>query len=135
MDDEHYERVLAFNDDQRYAYFVSHVVEGNRVFGLMRGDDQWLVWEVEESGDRDVFPVWPHPRLAEAAAGDDHPGFAPQFTDLDEFLRFLDDLQQEEVLVGVMPYPDGSQLIVEPADLKGDLEDFRSGAYADAGDS
>jgi len=82
-----------------------------------------------------VFPVWPHPRLAEAAAGGEHPGFLPRSTDLEAFLHFLDELQEEHVLVGVMPYPDGSQLLVEPSDLKGDLEDFRSGAYTDAGET
>lgn len=131
MTDEHFERVLAFNDDQRYAYFVAHAVEDRAVYGLADGEDDWLVWG-DAGGDRDVFPVWPHPRLALALAEGELEGFVPAGTDLDEFLRFLGDLQTDGVLVGVMPYPDGSQLVVEPEDLKRDLEDFRSGTYADA---
>ncbi len=130
MNDEHFDRVLAFNDDQRYAYFVAHACDDRAVYGLADGEDDWLVWG-DAGGERDVFPVWPHPRLALALAEGELDGFAPAGTDLDEFLRFLDDLQADGVLVGVMPYPDGSQLIVEPEDLKRDLEDFRSGKYAD----
>ena len=130
MNDDHLERVLAFNDDQRYAYFVAHACNDRAVYGLADGEEDWLVWG-DASGDRDVFPVWPHPRLALALAEGELDGFAPAGTDLDEFLRFLDDLQADGVLVGVMPYPDGSQLIVEPEDLKRDLDDFRSGKYAD----
>ena len=130
MNDEHLERVLAFNDDQRYAYFVAHACNDRAVYGLADGEDDWLVWG-DAGGDRDVFPVWPHPRLALALAVGELARFSPAGTDLDEFLRFLDELQADQVLVGVMPYPDGSQLLVEPEDLKRDLEDFRSGAYAD----
>jgi hypothetical protein len=130
VNDEHLERVLAFNDDQRYAYFVAHACNDRAVYGLSDGDDDWLVWG-DAGGERDVFPIWPHPRLALELAVGELDGFTPAGTDLDEFLRFLDELHADDLLVGVMPYPDGSQLLVEPEDLKRDLEDFRSGAYAD----
>ena len=94
MNDEHFERVLAFNDDQRYAYFVAHACDDRAVYGLADGEDDWLVWG-DAGGDRDVFPVWPHPRLALALAEGELDGFNPAGTDLEEFLRFLDDLQAE----------------------------------------
>lgn len=131
MNDEQFDRVLAFNDDQRYAYFVAQACEGDRVYGLVGGEDQWLVWG-DVGGERDVFPAWPHPRLAAASATEEFAGFVAECTDLAGFLSFLDVLDADGVLVGVMPYPDGSQVLAEPADLKRDLEEFASGVYADA---
>jgi hypothetical protein len=131
LDDEHLARVLAFNDDSRYAYFVARACDSGRVYGLVGPDDGWLVWG-NVGDDVEVFPAWPHPRLAALAAADDFEGFVAESTDLEAFLEFCDDLQEDDVLVAVMPFPDGSQLVVEAQALKRDLEDFLHGVYDDA---
>jgi hypothetical protein len=131
LDEQHLHNVLTFNDDSRYAYFIARVCDSRRVYGLVGEDDGWLVWGNVGDDGAEVFPAWPHPRLAELAAADDFDGFHPQGTDLDAFMLFCDDLQEDEVLVGVLPFPDGSQLVVEARDLKRDLEDFLGGVYDD----
>jgi hypothetical protein len=132
LDDRHLERVLAFNDDSRYAYFIARACDTHRVYGLVGPDGGWLVWGNVGDDDTEVFPAWPHPRLAAEAAADDFDGFHPEGTDLDAFMSFCDELQADDVLVGVLPFPDGSQLVVEPQALKRDLEDFLDGVYDDA---
>ena len=127
MHDKHYDNVLEMSPDERYTYFITTVCGTDEVFYLVRGDDIPTL-EDSETG-RTALPVWPHARLAASCADRGFEGTEPHSAPLDNWLDFLDRLDEDETLVALMLYPDDSFLRVEPADLRRDLEDWLERAY------
>lgn len=50
---------------KRLEYLVKRVIDQRAIWGL-RSADGWIVGS--DDAGREVFPVWPHPRYAEASA-------------------------------------------------------------------
>jgi hypothetical protein len=128
MHDRHYENVLEMGAEDRMTYFVTTVCDSEEVFCLGRGDDVLTITH-DESG-RTAFPVWPHARLAAACAKGELEGAEPTSIDLEDFTSFCDRLESDGAIAAVMMHPeDESFVMIEPAALKRELEDWLEQAY------
>ena len=113
------ELVLALPAGDRYGYFVQLTVDSEEAWGL-RNPDGWVLAGDEE---RDAFPIWPHPDFATACAIGEWEGATPEPIGLDElFEGLLPLLEEDGMALAVFPSPDGDSAVVEPDDLRRDLE-------------
>jgi hypothetical protein len=117
--EEELRTVRAMSAPQRYGYFVQLAVDWEEAWGL-RSPDGWVL---SSSGGRDAFPVWPHPRFAEACAHGDWEGAAPESILLDELLEdLLPLLEEDRVQLAVFPTPEGEGVLTSPEELRRDLQ-------------
>jgi len=106
--------------EKRYDYFIKKVADTEEVFGL-GDDDGWAM--LGDDDDADIIPVFPHAETAEAfrlAAGFDE--YRVDSLDVNELLDWLDDMEEDKMLVAVFPNTDFNGAVVDPAMLKEDLE-------------
>ena len=87
-----------------------------------RGDGGWVVAADDEEIQH--FPVWPHPRFAEACAAGAWRGENSVAVDIDEWVEaWLPKLGEDGMRVAVFQTPDDQGVGVAPERLKRDLED------------
>jgi hypothetical protein len=121
VNDEEFEAVSALPASGRYAYFIKRAASHGELWGL-RGADGWVV-AVDDDGNQH-FPVWPHPRFAEACAEGPWKGETPVAIDIDEWVHaWLPDLEKDGMRVAVFQRPDDEGVGVGAQRLKSDLEE------------
>jgi hypothetical protein len=112
--------VLATDGPTRYAHFVKQVADSEQVWGL-RTEEGWV--SVGDDDGNSMLPVWPHPDYAAACAVDEWDDAQPSAIDLDDWLdEWLVNLDDEGDQVAVFPTPQGRGVVVEPAQLRSDIE-------------
>jgi hypothetical protein len=122
LGDEEYESVWALEDAKRYDYFVSRVVDTERVWGLRSADGDWAYATAEDG--REVVAVWPHERYAEACAKGPWADDRPEVISLDDWLqRWLPGLERDGHEIAVFPTCEGAGARVTPQRLRHDLEE------------
>jgi hypothetical protein len=125
INEEQLASVLSLSAQDRYRHFIKVVADWQEVWGLY--SDGWALAATEE-GDR-AFPIWPAKEYAEACAGGEWSGYAPESFSLEEFMdSLLPKLTQDGVLLGVFYTPSDKGVVV-PAnffaeDLKKELERY-----------
>ncbi len=116
------EEVLAKKPENRYKYFIRTSAVQEEVWGLMDGEDGWLLLEDDED-DTDVFAVFPNAEFAEIfreKAGFEE--FKVEALDLFEFLEWLDDFKKDKMKVAVFPTPDFQSAVMTPERLQADFQ-------------
>lgn len=107
--------ILTQSPEQRFDYFVERVVEHGELWSLAEGD----AWMVLSADGEDYLPVWPHPDLAAAWAGDAHQGSAPKAIPLDLWLtRWAPGMEADGTLLAVCPGDDPDGVVVDASELK-----------------
>ena len=119
--DQEFRAVLKLPASERYGYFVKRAASHGELWGL-RSDDGWVLAEDDE-GNRH-FPVWPHPRFAEACATGPWEGEEPVAIDVDEWVEaWLPNLERDGMRVAVFQTPEDQGVGVGTERLRRDLED------------
>lgn len=116
------EEILAKKPESRYKYFIRTAAAQEEVWGLMDGEDGWLLLEDDED-DTDVFAVFPDAEFAEVfrtKAGFEE--FKVESLDLFEFLEWLDDFEEDKMKVAVFPTPDFQSAVMTPDQLRTDFQ-------------
>lgn len=105
--------------EKRYEYFVKKVADSEEVFGLA-DDEGWAMLGDDE--DADIIPLFPYAEFAEAfRQAADFQEFKVESIDLNELLEWLDDMENDGMLVAVLPNTQFNGAVVEPSHLKKDL--------------
>ena len=106
--------------EKRYDYFIKKVAENEEVYGLA-DDEGWAL--LGDDSDADILPLFPAAELAEAfrqAAGFDE--YAVEAVDVNEMMLWLDEMEKDDLLVAVFPNPELNGAVMEPKQLKADLQ-------------
>lgn len=118
LDTTQLRKAMSLPADERYDYFVKQAVTHNEIWSLARGDD----WVALRADDEECLPVWPHPDMATAWAGDDWAGYSPTVIHLDVWLeRWLPGMTDDDTSVAIMPGDDDESVVVAPAELQQSL--------------
>jgi Protein of unknown function (DUF2750) len=121
VNDEEFASVLALPANRRYGYFVKRAAGHGEVWSLC-GDGGWVV--AADDQDNLHFPVWPHPRFAEACAEGPWDGEKSVAVEIDEWVEaWLPKLDRDGVRIPVFQTPEDQGVGVAPLRLKRDLED------------
>jgi hypothetical protein len=118
--DQEFRSVLELPGSRRYGYFVKRAASHGELWGL-RGDGGWVVAADDDAVPH--FPVWPHPRFAEACATGPWAGEKPAAIDIDEWVEaWLANLERDGMRVAVFQTPEDQGVSVGTGRLKRDLE-------------
>ena len=108
---------------ERYEYFIRYCADFERVWGLVVGDDNWVIFKDNEG--ENIFPIWPHPDLAITCCFEEHRklGAKPQSIALDSFIKnCIPDMVSDGVVFGVFYDEKREGVVVGGDDLKSELE-------------
>ncbi|MEQ1747052.1 MAG: DUF2750 domain-containing protein [Saprospiraceae bacterium] len=116
------EEILAKKPESRYKYFIRTAAAHEEVWGLVEGEDGWLLLEDAED-DSDVFAVFPNAEFAEVfreKGGFEE--FKVQALDLAEFMEWLSDFEEEKMKIAVFPTPDFQSAVMTPERMRTDFQ-------------
>ncbi len=117
------EDVMKLSCEDRYDFFLSLVGEEREIWILINEEKQFLKIHSEEEGF-EYLPVWPSSEFAEDYCEQANDGLSPKSIGLPEFFKkWVPGLQGDNLEVGVFPGADATVWIMEPAELKEDLQD------------
>ncbi len=123
MSDEQPLDVSQLDCESRYDYFLSVVEDAREIWILINDENQFLKIFSEEE-EFEYLPVWPTEDLAKAYSDAGDEALTPKSISLPEFLnKWVAGLQNDGLEVGVFPGTDQSVWIMEPAELKSDIQD------------
>ena len=118
------DNLLEQSPEERYEYFVRYCADFEQVWGLVLGNDTWVIFKGVD-GD-EIFPVWPHVDLAEVCCFEEHKemGAKPQAISLNSFIKnCVPDMVSDGVYFGVFYDNKREGLAVEGGVLKAALEE------------
>lgn len=118
------ENLLKQTPEQRYEYFVRYCADFEQVWGLVAGENNWVIFK-DADGD-EIFPLWPHSELAEVCCFDEHRqiGAKPQSISLESFMKnCIPDMVSAGVSFGIFYDSCRKGLAVEGEALKIALEE------------
>ena len=102
MHEKQITNLLQFSPEKRYNYFIRYCADFQQVWGLVVGEDSWVVFK-DADGD-EIFPLWPHPDIAKACCFDEHKKMSakPQKIELKSFIQnCIPDMISSEVNFGI----------------------------------
>ena len=114
------ENVFALTSKQRYEHFILKVCDWEELWILEDNNKDFLIITPQE--DLAYLPVWPHADYA-LAFHEIYPSLKPSRVELDSFLEtWLPNLNNDGLKVGVLPNLGTTVWIIDPLDLKAELE-------------
>ena len=114
------ENVFALTSKQRYEHFISKVCDWEELWILADHNQNFLIITPQEN--LEYLPVWPHADYA-SAFHEIYPSHKPSRVELDSFLEiWLPNLNDDGLKVGVLPNLGTTVWIIDPLDLKEELE-------------
>ena len=117
------ENVFALNSKERYEHFVGRVCDWQELWILENAEENFLIVSPKES-EIEYMPVWPEPEYAIEFAKVDGLTYTPKKVEVSAFIdKWLPGLKEDGIKVGVLPNLETTVWIVEPSDLKSDLEE------------
>jgi len=120
INDREFQQVLMQPGTIRYKYFISHVADWKEVWSL-RNQEGWI--QAQDHKGTILFPVWPHPRYAQACASGPWEDCRPEVIDLDARLnRWIPGMKRDNRWIAVFPTPQSVAICVSPERLEPDLK-------------
>ncbi|MDF1782445.1 MAG: DUF2750 domain-containing protein [Alcanivoracaceae bacterium] len=115
MTPEDLQKALNLSADDRCEYFIEQTLANEEMWSLADGDE----WMVLSSGGEEFLPVWPHPDMAAAWAGDEHQGSTPKAIPLSAwFERWADGMDADGILLAICPGEDPDGVVMSSEELK-----------------
>ncbi|MBS4062804.1 MAG: DUF2750 domain-containing protein [Bacteroidetes bacterium] len=96
--------------------FLNEIIESNTVWLLQADDGLFAMLEGENKVS--YLPVWPNEKAAAVSILDEWNGYQTVGMDLKEFITWLNELQEDEMWVGLTTETDGRILPFEAAQLQ-----------------
>lgn len=111
--------IVSLVGSERFAHFLRQAIRERHVWGLR--DSRGWAGIAGREGEL-CFPVWPHPRFAEACAVEDWARHSPTPIKIEDWIEeWLPALEADGAAVAVFPIPQGQSVIVSGADLQDQL--------------
>jgi hypothetical protein len=120
INDQEFAAVSRLSGRERYGHFIKRVADWEEVWGL-RDEEGWAA--VGDDEGRSCFPVWPHPRYAEALATGEWATYRAAAIPLGAWLEdWLPGMDEDGVHFAVFPTPALQGVVVSCAELRAHLE-------------
>ncbi len=123
MNDISFKEIEKLDCESRYEIFLSMVAEEREIWVLVNDEQEFLKIHSEDH-DIEYLPVWPHADFTkyhcETSSQKLYPKniSAPQF-----FAKWIPGLVNDGLKVGVFPNAESEVWIMEPSEVKSDLQD------------
>lgn len=123
LDDDERDALKEASARKQYEYMLRRLVEYGEIWTLGDGAS-WC--DVQTDHGARVFPVWPHPSLAQEQAIEDWGSFAPESLPLVEFENVLRMFSDDGTALAPMYQRDSKLFVISAADVLQDLERVKS---------
>ncbi len=120
---EEIEKLFKKPGEKRYAYFIKTVADTEEVFGLADEEGWLLLGDDDNEEGEDILPLFPGAEFAErfrVEHGFEEYGIG--IVDVNELLEWLDEMEEENMVVAVFPDLLASGVVTKPANLKEDIQ-------------
>ena len=105
--------------ETRLKFFLKTVAETQTVYGLADVEGWALLGNEDEADETDILPLFPNAALAEAVRkAVDFTAYTVESLTLEELFEWLGELEEEGMLIAVLPNPQLEGMVLEAADLK-----------------
>ena len=104
-----------FSESERYEFLIKNVRFCKEIWLLQTEDGLFAM--LEDSSNKSYIAVWPEERFAAAYAIDDWAGYLPEKMGLTEFLEWMKELKEDEIMIGAFPYGDSHAMAVDPMEF------------------
>ena len=103
----------------RYQYFLAKAADQETIWSLWQ-EEGWAL--AGDDQGRQLVPVWPHEKYAQACNARAWAGYEPKAIEMDAWLaRWIPGMTRDGRLVAVFPTPNDRGVVVEPTQLEADL--------------
>ncbi|MCC6410254.1 MAG: DUF2750 domain-containing protein [Saprospiraceae bacterium] len=107
--------------EKRYSLFIREVVKSEVVYGL--SDEEGWALLGDDNDDADIIPLFPGAEYAEAfRIAAEFEEYNVEALDVNELMEWLDEMEEDKLLVAVFPNTEFNGVVVEPSHLKADLQ-------------
>lgn len=128
LNDKQFDAVWHLPIEKRYEHLVKRVSDWRELWSLQDSEQRWVLGADDQG--RELFPVWPHPRYAEALAVHNWAGSIPARISLREWLaKFTPALREDQRLVAVFPTDDPVGAAIEPESFAADVRAYVNENY------
>ena len=122
MSDDQLKEILSMGCEERYDYFLSKVGEDKEIWILVNENNQFLKIYAEDDSF-EYLPVWPELEFAIEYSKDTQ-DLSPKSISLPEFFKkWVPGLKKDGVDIGVFPGSEDELWVMEPSELKNDIQD------------
>lgn len=111
----------SLTSEERYDFFLDHVLEEKELWILVNENNEFLKIYAEDE-EFEYLPVWPTSELAQDYASEDS-SISAMGISLVEFLKkWVIGLTKDQLEVGVFPTADGSVWMLSAEELRNDIQ-------------
>jgi hypothetical protein len=110
--------IYKLSPEERYGYFIRQVADSNEVW-LIKDGDKFVT--LGDKNEQITIPVFPEKEFADLLLTDDWANCSVELLDLNKFMDWLDQLQQDKVKIAGFPKDDFNAIVVEPEEMKNHL--------------
>jgi phosphodiesterase/alkaline phosphatase D-like protein len=96
--------------------FIDKINEQREVWLLEAQDGSFAMFE--DDNQRSFIPLWPEKDLAQQFASDDWDGYLAERMGLGELLEWMQELKEDEILIGAFLHLNQQAIAVDPVDFK-----------------
>lgn len=123
MSDLSYQDVMQLDCEQRYDTFLTQVAEEREVWILLNSAGEFLkIHSLDD--DFEYLPLWPSAEFARAYSEGGDEVLSPKAIAAPEFFtKWVPGLTRDELKVGILPSSGKDVWVMEPAELKSELQD------------
>ena len=121
VNDKELSAVTSLTASKRYSHLVKEVADSESLWSL--GDASGWGLMSDDQG-KELVPVWPHERYAEACAFGIWANAVPRLIELSKWMEaWLPGLVRDDRQVAAFPTPENKGIMVSPSQMKDDLEE------------
>ena len=121
VSDEEFASIRSLPASARYQNLVKHAADEGRLWSL-KGAGGWVLGA--DGDGRELHPVWPHQRYAEAASQGVWADAHPEPIDIHKWLdTWTPGMKAAGRLVAVFPVDQGDEAAIDPEDFALDLRE------------
>jgi hypothetical protein len=107
------------DEKSRYEFFISEITTNKEVWLLKAHDGLYAMFE--DNNNQTYLPVWPGKSYAEQFASDDWDNYTTESMGLTEFLNWMKELKEHDILIGAFPNENGQSMAIDPMEFSGRL--------------
>lgn len=123
MNDSSFEEVAKLGCEERYEIFLSMVAEERDIWILINEEKQFLKIYSQDN-EIEFLPIWPHSDFTHAYCKGSKEKLSPKCISVPEFFtKWVPGLEGDELKVGVFPNSGSDVWVMEPSEIKSDLQD------------
>ncbi|MFW6218929.1 MAG: DUF2750 domain-containing protein [Bacteroidota bacterium] len=107
---------ISNSDDMRYNAALSDIVNSKILWLLQANEGMFAI--MEDDSEKQYIPVWSSEKKAREFATGDWEQYNPEGMSIKEFINWLDELEDDQFMIGAFPDENMKLTPIEPVTFK-----------------